>query len=99
MAKLEVHLQGGFMGDEVTAALDGREVYHGRNVKTHPLLGLAAQFRCERGDGPSELTLSIPNRGLTDTIPLDAGAPEFLGVSIRAGQVVAKPSARRFAYA
>jgi hypothetical protein len=96
---LEVHLQDGFAGDEVTAEFDGRSVYHGTHVKTHPLLGLAAQFNCERGDGPGSLKLAVLNRDLSETIALPADAPGYLGVSIRGNRIVAVPSARRFAYA
>jgi hypothetical protein len=99
MGKLEVHLQDGFAGDEVTAELGGRPVYHGQHVKTHPLLGLAAQFDCERGEGSSALKVSVLNRGLSETIVLPADAPGYLGVSIRRNRIVARPSARRFAYA
>jgi len=99
MGKFEVHLQDGFKGDEVIAKAGDREVYHGREVKTHPMLGLAAQFEFERRDGPDSLTLSVPNRGLTRTINLAADAPGYLGISIQGNKIITRPSARRFAYA
>jgi hypothetical protein len=98
MTKLKIHLQEGFTGDEVIIEEGGREIYHKQGVKTHPLLGLADNVEHERKDGPIMLKVSVPTKGLTETIKLAAQSPSNLGLSIQGGKIKHHLSDTEFGY-
>jgi hypothetical protein len=98
MAKLNIHLQEGFRRDEVIITHDGREIYHNPSATTHPMHPLADEMEYERGDGPLTLTVSIPNRGISRKIELEAGSPPNLGLYIDGGKIEHRTSEKAFAY-
>jgi len=85
MAKLGIHLQDGFDGDEVVVKVDGKVRLQRDGVTTRRVLGLAEHVELEVADGPLALEVAIPNRGLERTIAAEARGELHLGVSIAHG--------------
>jgi hypothetical protein len=103
MVTTEVELQDGFKGDEVRVEVDGHPVFHSPCVTSHPTLGRVpprrdGRFRFDRGEGPSVLSVSVPGRGISGTVPLPPLGPPYLGLAIRGGRLVATPSDRPFVH-
>lgn len=82
MPLLHTALQEGFSGDEVVLRVDGREVFHQSGVKTRTQIGLATTHEMQVPPGPVAVNLSIPNRNLELTLPLQLTHDTYLGVSV-----------------
>ena len=82
MGKLTIHLQNGFESDDVVIASAGRELFRRAGVQTKRLLGLAEHATVDVPDGPLELDVAIPSRGIQRRIDLDASSDTHLGLSI-----------------
>ena len=82
MAKLGVHLQDGFSGDEVVVKVNGEERLRRSAVSTRRVLGLAERAEIEVEDGPLSIEISVPNRGLEKRVEIEASGEIHLGASL-----------------
>jgi hypothetical protein len=96
---LHVALQEGFAHDEVRIAVDGREVFHERDVSTRLQIGLAAKADVEAERGRHELTVSV--RGIASTFAVEMGDAVHVGISLdRSGtRIEHRVSGTPFGYA
>ena len=82
MARLGVHLQDGFSGDEVVVKVNGKERLRRSAVSTRRVLGLAERAEIEVEDGPLSIEISVPNRGLEKCVEIEASGEVHLGASL-----------------
>jgi hypothetical protein len=87
MAKLGIHLQNGFDGDEVVVLANGNELMHRHDVSTRRILGLAVHEEFEVGNGPLSLDVSIPSRGIRKRIEVEEGQERYIGLSLENGDL------------
>jgi hypothetical protein len=87
MAKLGIHLQDGFTGDEIAVRINGEERLHHDGVRTRRVLGLAEHTELAVDDGPLSIEISVPTRGLEKRIELEASDEVHLGVSLTGNDI------------
>ncbi len=110
MIPLHIHLQEGFSRDTVRVSVNGREVFHERDITTRLLLGYAevggavgrgapAQFEVPVSEGAVEVEVSVPSQGTSRTITLQVTQETYLGVSIQQGGIMfTEPQSQPFVY-
>ncbi len=82
MPLLHTALQEGFAGDAVVLRVNGREVFHREGVQTRRQIGLAATHEEQLPAGPITIEVSLPERQLTEILPLSLSHDTYLGVSV-----------------
>jgi hypothetical protein len=82
MPLLHTALQDGFVDDEVVLRVGGREVFRQAHVKTRMQIGLAASHETRVPSGPVSVEVSLPQRKLDVTLPLQITQDTYLGVSV-----------------
>ncbi|HWN09060.1 MAG TPA: hypothetical protein VNO50_07280 [Pyrinomonadaceae bacterium] len=99
MATLRIALQDGFEDDTVVIAVNGKEVFNQKNVKTKRQIGKAAGFELKLEPGPADVEVSLPLRQLSDPIALKVSDDVYLGISVVDGRIVHRISSEPFRYA
>ena len=87
MAKLGLHLQEGFTGEEVVVRVNGEERLRREGVRTRRVLGLAEHVELDVDDGPLSIEVSVPARGLEKRIELEADDKVYVGISLSGGDL------------
>jgi hypothetical protein len=85
--QLNVALQDGFEDDEVAIRVAGDEVYRDR-VTTRTQISHAADLQLEVPDGPFELEVEVPARGVRETLQLDPETQPNVAISLLEGRLV-----------
>jgi hypothetical protein len=98
MAKLGIHLQNGFDGDEVVVTAGGEELMRRENVSTRKMLGLAGHEEFEVAAAPLSLHVSIPGRGVDERIELEPGEERYVGLSLVDGELRVMKRGKPFGY-
>ena len=98
MARLGIHLQDGFTGDEVVVKVNGEERLHRQEVRTRRVLGLAEHVELDVADGPLTIEVSLPARGLTRHLELTAEGEVYIGISLTGGELRMITSKKQFGY-
>src|SRR5262245_44780574 len=98
MARLGLHLQDGFTGDEVVVKVNGEERLHRDEVRTRRVLGLAEHVELDVADGPLTVEVSLPARGLTKRLELTAEGEVYVGISLAGGELRLITSKTPFGY-
>lgn len=78
---LTVSLEEGFAQDHVVIRLDGDRAYDERDVTTRLQTGLAAAVRLEAA-AACRLEVSLPGRGLSHQLAVDATRTPYVQVSV-----------------
>ncbi len=99
MTTLCVALLDGFEGDPVVVKVNGKEAFKQDSVKTKRQIGKAASFEVEVKDLPTKVEVSLPSKGLSESITLKISGEAYLGVSIVNSKIVHKVSSDPFRYA
>ena len=68
---INVALQDGFDGDTVVIRVDGAEAYRREQVTTRTQISHAADTQLDVPDGPFELEVDIPTRGMQESFQID----------------------------
>jgi len=98
MPELKIDLRDGFAHDAVVVRVDGREVLRSEDLSTRTQVGLARSISVDAADS-AVVEVLLPLRNLSATIPVAAGTPRHLGVSIgRDGRLVHEFSDTPFRY-
>lgn len=88
MPRLHTAFQDGFDDDRVILSVGGRPVFEQPHLKTRTQIGLAATHETEIPLGPVVVDLSLPERHLSTTVPLDVTHDTYLGFSVTpSGQI------------
>jgi len=67
MPTLHVDLQEGFTGHEVVVKIDGQERFRGE-VRSKLALAIASHLQFDVGDGAHTIEISVPDRGIAESI-------------------------------
>jgi hypothetical protein len=86
---INVALQDGFEGDTVVLRVDGTEAYRGEQVTTRTQISHAADTPLEVPDRPFSLEVELPERGISETFPVDPHAQPNVALSLLGGKVEA----------
>jgi hypothetical protein len=95
---LKLDLQDGFEEDIVIIKIDSKELYHKEGVKTELTLGYADSIEAEVPEGQCTVEVTLPERGISESIHLKIMAPVYLGLSVLDGKIVYRLSNTFFAY-
>ena len=95
---LKLDLQDGFEGDIVTIKINDKEIYHKKGVKTELTLGYADSIDAEVPEGRCTVEVTLPERGISESIHLEIMAPVYLGLSVLDGKIIYRLSNTFFAY-
>ena len=98
MVLLRIDLQDGFKGDKVIVKINNNEVYRKEGVKTELTLGYADSLEAEVPEGQCTVEVTLPERGISESIHLKIMAPVYLGLSVLDGKIVYRLSNTFFAY-
>jgi len=79
---LIINLQEGFSEDMVILAINGQEVFRAPNVTTSLLTGPAASITANVEEGPVEIEVRIPTKGMRESRILNVEKELYLGISI-----------------
>lgn len=98
MSALGIDFQDGFASDQVLVRVGDRDVYRKDGVTTNLAISRADAAQVEVGDGPVDVHIAVPSRGLTRTFRVDPSASPFLGVSIEQDGLNVRTSSEPFYY-
>ena len=90
MPLLQIALEDGFDNDTVSIRIDGDEVFRKTAVTTRTQISLADSFEAEVGEGPVQLEVEVPSRGVRETITVDPRDRPFVAISLREGRITAR---------
>ena len=100
MPLVHIALEEGFMGDGVSVAIDGKNVFHDDNVKTRLQIGLAHKFEVDVPLGRARVEVSLPAKNLAQSIDLDVSQELYLSISLTPeGKLEHRISSEPFRYA
>ena len=81
VARVHIHLQEGFTGEEVRVAIDGEEKLC-REARTRRVLSLAFHEKLEVDDGPHVVEVSIPSRAIEKRIDVDVKGDVYIAIGL-----------------
>ncbi len=90
MPPLQIALEDGFDNDAVAIRIAGDEVFRKTDVTTRTQISLADSFEAEAAEGPVEVEVEIPSRGIRETITVDPRDRPFVAISLREGRITAR---------
>ncbi len=82
MALLHIALQEGFFNDSVIIRANRQEIFRRQSVKTRTQIGLAEWMEINLPEGSVTLEVSVPSKGVTQSIPLQLSGNVYLGISL-----------------
>lgn len=82
MNHLNINLQEGFKGDEVSISINGKELYHKTNVKTRTQIGLADTLKTQVDEEQISIEVKLLNRQIRRTINIQVTGTSHVGISI-----------------
>ncbi len=82
MATVNLFLEEGFDKDHVVITAGGSVVADEQQVSTRYQIGLARQLDLSLTGDEEEIVVSLPERGLEARLPISAGIPETLRISV-----------------
>jgi hypothetical protein len=87
MASIIIAFEEGFLNDIVIVRINGKEVFHKKNVKTDLRRGYAGSFQLKNLSGHISIDFALPNRNISKTIFLDLHNTINLAVAIKNGEL------------
>ena len=87
MGALTVDLQDGFDGDEVEIAVNGERRWQQDGVTTNVAVSLAASVPLEVPNGPADVRVSLPDRGLAASLLVDVAGDVQLAANVEDGRL------------
>ena len=82
MATLTVDLQEGFDGDAVEVFVDGERRWREEAVTTNVAVSLAASVPLEVPDGPADVRVAVPGRGLEAQLAVEGVGEVHLAANV-----------------
>ena len=93
MPALHLAFEDGFVDDEVVVALDGHELARAKGLNSSLATALAATRSVQTGAARGELSVSVTGNALQGTVSIDLTATPHVGIAVREGRLVLRPSA------
>jgi hypothetical protein len=78
----KLFLEEGFNGDHVVVTAGGKVLADEQQVSTRYQIGLARQLDLSLTGNEAELVIALPEKGLQASLPISAGVPANLRVSV-----------------
>ena len=88
MATLRIDLQGGFEGDTVEIWLDEELRQREDGVTTNVTVDLASSVPLVVPDGPADVRIALPERGLEETVEALVAGDTYVTARIENGRLV-----------
>ena len=88
MATLRIDLQGGFDGDAVELWVDEELRHREDDVRTNVAIDLAASVPIDVPEGPADVRIVLPERGLAETVETVVGGDTYVVARLDGGQLV-----------
>ena len=88
MATLRIDLQGGFEGDTVEIWLDEELRQREDGVTTNLSVDLASSVPLVVPDGPADVRIALPERGLEETVEALVAGDTYVTARIEDGRLV-----------
>jgi hypothetical protein len=79
---LQINLQDGFNGDEVNISINGKQVYHKKDVRTRTQIGLADMIETRISSGQVSLEIQLVNRQISKVIDTQVTDTLHIGISV-----------------
>ncbi len=98
MHELIIDLQEGFLDEDVFVAIDGHEVFQGKNIVTRNQIGLAKQIKNVLQPGKHTVRICLGDRGIDQTFSLDSQHTPYLGISVHDNDIVFQAERNAFGY-
>jgi hypothetical protein len=95
VATVTVDLQDGFEGDAVEVFVDGERRWREEGVTTNIAVSLAASVPLDVPDGPANVRVAVPARGLEAVLAVQAAGEVHLAANLAEGQLRLEQLAER----
>jgi hypothetical protein len=90
MATLRIDLQSGFEGDPVEIWVDEELLHREGDARTIASAGIAASIPLEVPQGPTDVRIALPGRGLEETVETIVAGETYVVARIEKGRLVAE---------
>jgi hypothetical protein len=90
MATLRIDLQGGFDGDAVEIWIDEELRHREERAWTNPAVQLAASIPLDVHDGPGDVRIVLPERGIEETLETIVAGETYVVARLERGRLVAE---------
>lgn len=90
MATLRIDLQGGFEGDAVEIWVDEELRHREEAARSDPRTDLAASIPLDAPEGPADVRIALPDRGLDETVETIVAAETYVVVRVAGGRLEAE---------
>jgi hypothetical protein len=90
VARLRIDLQDGFDGDPVEIWVDEELRHREEAARTDPRTELAASIPLEAPEGPVDVRVVLPERGLEETVETIVAGETYVVVRVAGGRVEAE---------
>ncbi len=88
MVLLKIDLQDGFADETVVIDVAGKEVFRKGNIKTNYAIGLAESITVELPKGELHVTVSLPERNISNFYSGEISEPVYLGISLSSDGII-----------
>ena len=79
---LGIDLQDGFQDDEVAVSVNGEVLFRIPDLSTKLLLGFAHTESLQVPEGPTEIIVDVPSRGVSGCIRLGIHQDTYVGITL-----------------
>ena len=90
MATLRIDLQGGFDGETVEVWIDEELRHREEAARTNIAVDLAASVPLEVPQGPLDVRIVLPDRGLDETVETIVAGETYVVARLEGGRLVAE---------
>lgn len=90
MATLRIDLQGGFDGEAVEVWVDEELRHRQDDVRTNVVVDLAASVTLDVPEGPSDVRIVLPQRGVEETVETIVAGDTYVVARLEGGRLVAE---------
>jgi hypothetical protein len=98
MPVLHIDLQEGFDQDAVVVSVNDQPVFDKNAVSTRMQIGLADRAQAEVPQGVVTISVSLPKKRLSTSIPARIDGETYLGISVKENSITHQISTSPFRY-
>jgi hypothetical protein len=90
VATLRIDLQGGFEGEPVEVWVDEELRHREESARSDPRMDLAASIPLDAPEGPADVRIVLPDRGLDETVETIVAGETYVVVRVVGGRLEAE---------